>query len=393
MTYIPPTLEELKDSIVSFIESKTNQKVPSYERAFKRVLSNAISLIHYPIYHYIANQRKQCFAISASEESLDFFHGPDEGIERGGASKCEVVVELEVSGDATVTVSTAFQNESTGLFYFPKIDNEVTDAAYTITLIADGFGTEYALQVGDVLKNDGNILNVGESCEVVSVSVYPEDKEEKEEYRRRIIQKRSGAVGGGNAYDYRVTCEGVTGVRRAFVFPGRPDDPENSKPGDRSVFIEMSYDYGTDGIASESLLSSVRTAIRVSPEGLVREQFGSTDGTLYVSSVSHVLFNVSITGLVCDASIESALKKAINNVLSDYLKSLAPYCFGVDPEYERRDNVSSVTVSEEIGKLLRQYSATAAKITVVENGVGEVTNRLLVGGETARLNGSVSYVA
>jgi len=392
MPYLPPTLNELKTNIQSFVESKTSQKVPTYERSFKRVLCNAISLIHYPIYHFITNQRKQCFAISADEENLKSIHAPEEGVEINGSTICEVEIELVVTGNADVPVSTSFENEATGLFYFPKINNSVTTESYTIELIAEKSGSEYYLEVGDVLKNNGNIEGVGESCTVSNVIVYPTDEEDIEELRRRIIQKRSGTVGGGNAYDYRTLCESVSGVYRAFVFSGRPDDPENSKPGDRSIFIECDYLYGTDGIASESILSSVQEAIRVSEYGTSNESLGLTEDTLFVSSTSHVLFDIHIDSLSCAVSIESKLKDKINVVATDYLRSLAPYCYGVDPEYERKDNVSSITISEEIGRLLRQYSATAASIEVTEVGVGVVTNRILIGGETARLNG-VTYGA
>jgi hypothetical protein len=390
--YIPPTLEDIKDSIIANLESRTNQYVPVYIRSFKRVLGNTLAMAVYPIYKFGDWCRKQAFWYTASEDELNNIHGPNEGISRGGPLKLQAVCSVVVSENATISITTSIQNKDTGLYYYPIIQKSVTEEDNTFTIIAEGYGTEYELNEGDELYIHGQIDGIGELATVDSISVYPEDKEILSSYKRRIGLARSGSIGGATAYDYRSICESVIGVKRAFPFSGRPDDPENSLPGDRSIFIESKDEYGTDGIASEELLDTVKSSILINPNtGMSNEQLGNIESTLYVPSISHLVFDMEIYGLLCETSIQNKLKGSILTSYQKYLKEeIVPYVYGLDFEWDRKDNISTVTISEVINGILRQYSATASKIIIRLDDI-EIDNRRLIGGEMARA-GSISYI-
>ena len=392
MSYVPPTLEEIREQIVSSIESKTGQKVPIYEKAFQRLLATGISYVLYPFYKYVSWSYKQGFAVSADEDNLENQHALDEGVSRSGAVKTEFTVELVVTSPALITKTTTFENSATKLRYFPINDKSVTVSDDTVDLIAEDYGTEYTVDVGDTLDVGNQISGVGSECTVDSIIVYAADKQDLESFRGDIVEKKSGTVSTGNSRTYRAQSQAVDGVARAYPFPGNPYDPINSKPGDRSVFIEADQSLGTDGIASTDLLNNVRSAIRIDPD--TQEDFeslGLTNDTLYVSSVQHVLFDIYIYDLSVDASIEQDVKDAIELAIDEYFKTLSPYVYGLDPEYERNDNVSSITVSGIVNDLLKQYSATASNITIEEDS-SVINNRLLIGGDLARAN-STNWVS
>jgi uncharacterized phage protein gp47/JayE len=393
MPYTPPSLSNLRDQISASIESRTGQDAPTYEKAFYSVLSNAIALVSYPIYKFISWNYRQNFVVTADEDHLESYHGADEGVQREYATKTEFDVALTVSSPVTIPVSTTFENEATGLFYFPKDGKDVTVSDNTITLIADGYGAEYAVDVGDELVISGSqISEVSSLCTVDSISIYGMDEQDLEDYRKDVLQSRSGVIGGSTVSDYRKWGQAVSGVYRVFPFSGRPYYPSSSLPGDRTVFVEADHELGTDGIPISALLATVKSEIETDPDtGLDRECLGLTGSTLFVEAVQHVYFHVYIYNLVADSSIEDELKSSISTSVTEYLKELAPYVSGLDPEYERNDNVSNMTLSNHVKKILDQYSSYAYKIEVSEIGVGSVTNRILIGGDLARLY-MVTYV-
>lgn len=392
MPFTPPTLEQCIETVTTRLEFKTGQSVPWYEKAMKHALSIALGYLTYPLYKYASYQRKQCLALTADDFSIEFIHAPNEGLSRGGYKKCEVRVSLLVSNNSNVSVTTSFINDVTGLYYFPKEDKYITNEDNTIDLIAEKYGTEYSLIAGEsILRIETQIDGIGSECNVDEVLVFPQDKESIESLKGRILSSRYGAAGGNSAYSYRALCQSIDGVSRVFPFSGRPDNPTLSLPGDRSVFIEAISEYGTDGIASEELLENVRSIIRIDPDtGYGNESLGDTDNTLYISSISHVLFSINISGLKCAIGVQQSAKNAAGNACSLFLRSLCPFVPGCDAEYDKKDTVSSGIVSEIVSKTLKGYSATFSSLTITSNGI-TIVDRQLIGGELARLDGVVTW--
>jgi hypothetical protein len=386
MTYVPPTLQEERDFIDSSFESKTEQNISSLSKEFIPILKNVLALITVPIYKYISNKYKNAFVITSNETTLENVHGKNLDTERDGKVKFKCLAMIAVSGNAHITSTTTIENETNGLYYFPDYEKDLTVTDYVVDITADGYGSEYNLDPGDSLNIIEQITNVNGTAVVVEATQYGEDKEDIEAYRRRLIIEQSSASGGGNTADYRKWGESVNGVFRVFPFSGRPLDPDNSMPGDISIFVESDSAFGTDGLASSDLIDSVFSAMLVDPDtGQTRPSLGDTEELLLVESVSHVTFNVTVNGIITTESLESTIETKLNTVVDEYLRSITPYCFGIDPDWNRNDNISSVTLSQKINESLKQFSATASTIIIEESGVGTITNRQMVGGEIARL--------
>ena len=386
MTYTPPTVQEERDYIDSVFESKIEQNIPSLAKSFVSILKNTLAFITIPIYKYVADTYKQSFTITASEVNLVNVHGQNLDTQREDQSKFKSSADVDVSGNATITTTTTFENPNNGLFYFPEYDQPVTAGTNEIDIISDGYGSGYNLEPDDTLDILEQITDVGSLATINTVSQYAVDKEDTEAYRRRLINEQSSASGGGNTADYRRWSEAVNGVYRTFPFPGRPLDPVESKPGDITVYVEADLALGTDGIADSTLLASTRSEILVDPlTDQTRPALGDTEELLFVESISHVEFDITVNNIIVEDSLSTELQTRLNNAVDEYLRSIAPYCFGIDPEWLRDDNVSSVTISHKVNEVLKTYGATASSVVVTESGVGVVTNRQLLGGETARI--------
>ena len=384
MPYSIPTLSEIKLKAQSYLENRTGQAVSVNERSFTRVLANTLAILVYPFYLFLSWNKKQCFIISADEDSLENFHGASEGIIRGKPTRLEARITLTVTDDSVINKTVSLENKATGLFYFPKYDYSVTAEENTIEIVAEGTGTEYLLSVGNELSISSRISGISELCTVSEITISPSDKEEVEDYRKRLLSAHnrvsisSASEGIATAYDYKVLAESVSGVYRAFCFSGRPNDAEASLPGDVSVFIEADPGGGTDGVASSDLIESVKTKISQ------KQSLGCVNSTLFVSGITRLFFSISISDFDVGTASLSALKKSVTNAIDEYFRSRASYMPSVDAEWDRRDIISQIGVGKIMFELLLQYGSSASSVTIMESGE-IVSNKNLIGGEVARL--------
>lgn len=165
----------------------------------------------------------------------------------------------------------------------------------------------------------------------------------------------------------------------------------DDRPGDRTVYVEVTSAVQADGIPTQAYLDNVRTALNTDPVTLeARMVLGTTDEKLFVEPIVRSSFNVTITNLVVDSSLEAACKASLDTGVDQYFRTVSPYVTGVDSVLDRNDVMTVIKLSEIIQDVLDAYSASADEITF--NKVGDpVTTRYTVEeNETAKL-GAIAY--
>jgi len=166
----------------------------------------------------------------------------------------------------------------------------------------------------------------------------------------------------------------------------------DSLPGDRVVYVEATTDVDADGIPTETLLESVRTALNTDPDtSAERMPLGLTDEKLFVEPIDRVSFDVEIDTLTVDASQELACQTSLTDGLDEYFRAAAPFVEGVDSELDKADVITGVAISEVVQGILDAYGATADGLTFEVTGAAPITRYTLDENETAKL-GTITYV-
>lgn len=385
-----PTSKELRVQLQSKFESKLNDNVPEYPYAFIKMLSAVLTLIAVPIYKRIDSAKKQTLALTADEDGLQEI-ASNYNIQREPASTAEIVVEITITNNATLPITASYKTEN-DLYFFPHHtynytftgpDPETKEAI----LVGEKPGREYNLSADDTIEMEYEIAHIEKTATVTGINVYGSDQEDLEEHRRHVLTEIGTVGGGGNNVDYRRWAEEIVGVFRAFPYSGRPDDPENAQPGERTVFIESDIELGNDGIPSVDLLNTVKTNLQYDPDtGETRPPISDTVDGLRVLPIQPVGFRFHISDLIIDSGVLSAAKSRVETAVNEHLRSIKPYVVGIDRGYERSDKVSSVSVSKIVSENLKLYGGEAGTITMYVIGEqGDISIRQLVGGEVARL--------
>jgi uncharacterized phage protein gp47/JayE len=279
-----PTTQEIVDSIVTRFESSLGQTIPTFEKAFVRVLASVLGTNYTSLYKFAVERNKQNLALTATTNDLDTI-GANYGVTRQSGTPAQIVVSIETSGAGTgqtIPVTTVLVADNSGITYSPIEEFTVDSDPYTFTVEANQVGADTDTVSGDTFTLTVPISGLQTTAEHSSVATAGSDAETDDAYRRRILNEVRTVGGGGNGVDYRTWAEAVDGVARAFVYAGKPTDGRDgtSEPGDRSVFVEANTDIDPDGVAPSSLLTDVRDAINEDPDtGQTRPPLGHTDDT------------------------------------------------------------------------------------------------------------------
>jgi uncharacterized phage protein gp47/JayE len=390
MAFTIPSTKSIADANVARYEAKINQNAPLVDKAFIRVQSVVEAIIATGHYKLGVSAAKQNLALTADFDALVNL-GTEYGVPYKYATAANLTVETSATGGVQILQSNVAIGDSNGVRY--PVDADATESGGVIvnTITAETTGVIGNLEIGDTGSWQTGVSGASRQWSVTAINQLGTEDEDIEVYRARVLAEIRTVGGGGNAVDYRRWAEAVEGVLRAYPYAGNPTGPTTSVPGERTVYVEAQTALDPDGIASTALLATVRDEITTDPvTGLARQPLGMTDETLYVESITRTTFDVTITGLVVDASKETAAKAEITTELDRYFRASLPFVDGVDVPADRNDTITAVTVSTSVQGVLTKYGATAQGVTLIK-AAAVVVEYLLSQGEMAKL-GTVNYV-
>lgn len=404
MAFILPTTQEQFDTFLANLESRLNQTSPLSDKAFNRVLSIAMAISATSLGNYAAGQVKQVLAITASREGLIIL-GNEYGIIIKAAESTVLTATLPGVDTTIISQTIDFIGDANGVRYFLNSSytiGAVTPGVAEMTMTAETPGVVGNLQVGDTLSITTQVSGAetvatvavitGETVAILNTGA---EAESTKAYRIRVLDAIRSTCGGGNAADYRIWSQEVAGVARAYPFAGKPVELLlESTPPDRTVYIQADTSIDPDGIAPQSLLDEVRDTITTDPvTGLARQPLGITDDTLYVESISRTEFFVQITNLSVSDDLVSKAKSEIEDALTAYFLTIAPFVDGLDSTLDRNDKITDLTVSNVVQDVLSANGGTANSVAFSTVLGGSIPEYQLSPGELSKLaSGGITYV-
>jgi hypothetical protein len=397
MPYKIPTTQETVDQFLANLEAALNQTSPLNDKAFLRVVSVAEGIAFTSIYKYAAYKVKQCLAITASRAGLiDIGNNYNLPIKPAEAT----VLEATLPGtDTTVIPQTVdFIGDANGMRYF--LDSSATIGDPTpgvaeLSMTAEDPGVAGNLQIGDTLSIGTQVAGAETVATVTAITNTGAEGEGTEAYRVRVLDRIRAVFGGGNPADYREWAQEVAGVARAYPYRGKPVALLlESRPPDRTVYVEADATIDPDGIAPQSLLDEVRDSITTNETtGKARQPLGLTDDTLYVESITRTAFYVQISNLDVPSDIVADVKAEIERAVAAYFVTIKPFIDGLDSLLDRNDKITDLTVSNVVQDVLSANGGTASSVAFDISPGGSLPEYQLTQGELSKLAaGGVTYV-
>jgi len=389
-----PTTQTIKDLYLSALESALNKTSPLADRAFLRVLSAIMGAVFTTLYKFAAQEAKENLAISASLAGLKRL-GAEYNTPIKPAEAAILTITLPAVDPTVIPQTVDFVGDNNGIRYgLAANSNPATGGVITMSVTAKVTGAQGNLAVTDTLSIGTQIAGAETTATVTVVENTGADEEAKESYRARLLQVIRSPGGGGNSADYRNWANEVAGVENSYPYAGDTSLLGGSPP-DRVVYVECDSSIQIDGIAPTSLLNEVRASITTDPvTGLSRQPLGLTDDTLEVVAITRTSFFVQISSLTVDVDKEAKTKSEIEDALIAYFHGLSPWIDGLDPTFEKNDEITDLTVSSVVNDVL---VANGASATAVAFGVAVSTSLpiyTLNKGEHAKLStvSGVTYV-
>jgi|GEM_PF-2845823 len=359
-----PSIEVIKNRIVSDIESSIGQTVPFLPLAFLKIVASASAGTMFLLYQSIVWCYKQIFP-----ESADYFNlvllGKIVDITLVGAVAAEIECTITGSG-AQVDAGETFIGTNEVIYRVTTNTAIVAGTALDVPLLALTSGDIGNLANGEVLDIQTNNLNPTGTATITDTTTSGADEESKESFSARISLRYrtrfiAGTPGGYALYGLETPN---------FTWVGPTAHP--TLPSFVNVYGKV--DNQTDGIPTTAQLVELKSYLSDDPETgkTIRRPVGDNIVTLPITIRQ---FDIEIF----ISNSNPALNAKIQTAIEAYIENLEPYIIGVSGD--RNDVLTEAGATESGNAIAKTESAliTQSTITDVTTGLNE-TNYSLLGG-------------
>jgi len=344
-----PTLQEIKDQVISDIENRTNREAPLLPVSVWEIIAIAISGVIYGLYKYGEWVRRQIFVSTSDEEAL-LQKGLEYGLKPNPATL--FIFEASVNGVDGANITAGNILTSDGLTYVLKETAVIASGTATLLLEATLPGANYNLEVADILEFSTPIDDVDREVEVTSITQSGSNQETIEAFRRRVTFRQQLPPQGGAVPDYIGWATEVSGIAEAFPFRTAPnyinvypitDDPDPLNRIPNSGKLTEVEDYLNDPIRKP--MSDNVSAV----------------------AFTEVDVDVEITDLVPN---ESLLRQQIGEQVTSYCYSRRPRLFPLELDAPNLISTSDIiTIANLLG-------VKSLQVTLEVDGSPEVSYQL-----------------
>ena len=332
-----PTLSELKNSIISDIESKFGVTLPTFGKNFLRTFAGVQAGALRLYYLLSAKTQKNIFADTADSEAfggtLERFGRVKIGRNPFPATAGEYEVTVTGSIGAVIAENTTFKandnSASAGSLYVLDSAFTMIATSATITLRSLNAGLDFRLETGNELTVTAPIALLDDIATVTSEPVAPQSAEDLEDYRRKVLDAYRLEPQGGAGADYRIWASDVQSVEQSFPYAATGVNNEIN------LYIESTVADSTDGKGTPSAgtLTDVETAIE-SPtvDRPSRKPLGVHAVNYLPVTIKEI--DIQITGFTgITAEIETSIFEAVKLELS----TIRPFVASIDIVANKND--------------------------------------------------------
>lgn len=228
MAFTRPTLPELIARVEG--DLKAGMGITTILRrsalgSFARALAGLAHLL----FGFLKYIEQEAFPDTASDENLDRW-GAIWGIYRKPATFAEFQATVTGLIGTTIPINRVFKRVD-GQEYQTTAEVTLAGASATISLVSVLPGKATEVAVADVLSLLSPIAGLDSNATVSAVTIEPEDSEDDELLRVRLLDRIRQPPSGGAANDYIQWALAVPGISRAWV------GPQMLGPGTVSVYV------------------------------------------------------------------------------------------------------------------------------------------------------------
>jgi uncharacterized phage protein gp47/JayE len=367
-----PTTEEIRNRIITDIESKINQSTPSFFKSFNRVLAAALAFVFTLLYKYGQWTYKQIFTITQSDESLEL-KGEQYDIPRKDS------VATQITADATGTIGTTieagkiFRASKNGLNYSVVTTVQNLSGTVELTLNCLTAGIAGNLLVSDSLTVQQPQAGLDNIITVTATVIEGEDREPIEEFRARIQEIEKRPPQGGALVDYIIWAKEVAGVTRAFAFGKREESSITAG------VVEV-YPLTDDDVAGRIPSSEKLTEIENYIDSPTRAPTQAV--AINVIAFTERTFDIDITALDPD---NATIRNSISENIPAFLLSREPQ------QFTDQIDIKNVISRSYLESICIQSGATSVTLTSTIDGGGVEESYELDYDEISALDGSIAF--
>lgn len=367
-----PTIQDLVDGIITDLETEFQVTLNPLQKKFLYAMASVQGAKLKQYYLAIGKLQKNFFADTAEREALGGTLERLGRIKLGRdpfpATQGEYEVEVTGTVGAVIPAQTTFKSDdsatSPGKLFILDADFTLTTSPDTMTLRALEAGGDSELIVGDTLTATAPLAGADEAAEVTTVTTEPQDEEDIEDYREKVLNSYRLEAQGGSAADYRLWGEDAQGV--AAIYPYAKSGADN----EIDVFVEATIADSTDGKGTPggTILSEVEDVIEQDPDTtLALSERGRRPLGVFavnVLAVDVLDVNITITGYQNSTAAKVAL---IEDALTELLEGIRPYIAGADVLDERNDTLDLNKITFAILNAVPGSVFTSVSMTVDGN--------------------------
>lgn len=219
MAFERPSLQELRDRIVSDLETRLEVAGAGLRNSFTKMLGYVLAGAAHLMHGHLEYISRQIFATTADGENLDRI-GNQYGIERIAATYAEGSVTFTGDDGTEIPTDTELTSSDGVLFRTTEAGTvgEVSSGLVEVPVVASSAGENGNVEVGAMLTLSSPIAGVESEAEVTEEITGGGDQEEDEDYRERILERLQEPPLGGALQDYVAWAKEIPGVTRAWAY-------------------------------------------------------------------------------------------------------------------------------------------------------------------------------
>ena len=360
-----PSAKQIKDRIVSDLETSLNQTTPLLPKAFNRVLAGAISGVILLLYQVIIYVYRNIFPDTADITSLKLL-GSLVGVEPLQATF--TIIECSVPGTESYTVSEGVLfRGANNMVYKVTTAGVVTGGVAVVQMTAQESGEAGNLANGsilDIVSPDPSLLG---TATVTTTIAGGDDAESDDSFRTRVSAAYKKRKTGGSPVDYEAW--GLETPNFDWISPL----DSSTLPGD--VIVYGKVDNQPDGIATQAQLDELLTYLKVNPVSGLRDRHPIGPQPICLP-ITREEFDIEIKIQDGTPSIEADILSAV----TDYVENRQP--FNIATTLTRIDTISSGGIADVANDIANPQGATVISVNLTQvDGSQEIQSYQLFGGE------------